>query len=60
MDIVELKRKLDEHGQEHLLQFWPVLNEEEQQQLFRDVNEWVASFCPNKPRRRESSIVVWQ
>lgn len=40
MDVTELEQKLKEHGQEHLLQFWPSLTEEERQQLFHQLNEY--------------------
>lgn len=41
MDVAQLVQKLKEHGQEHLLQFWPSLTEEERQQLFHQLNEYV-------------------
>ena len=45
MDVLELKLK--EHGQEHLLQFWPSLCEEERNRLFNELNEYV-SYIPIK------------
>ncbi|KZS20840.1 UDP-N-acetylhexosamine pyrophosphorylase-like isoform X1 [Daphnia magna] len=39
MDVAQLVQKLKEHGQEHLLQFWPSLTEEERQQLFHQLND---------------------
>lgn len=35
----DVKAKLEKHGQEHLLQFWEELSEEQRQQLISDINE---------------------
>lgn len=39
MDVTQLEQKLKEHGQEHLLQFWPSLSEEERSRLLHELNE---------------------
>lgn len=37
MDVKNLHNKLAQHGQEHLLEFWPQLTEERQNQLYNDL-----------------------
>ena len=44
MDVAQLELKLKEHGQEHLLHFWPSLCEEERNRLFNELNEYVLYF----------------
>nr|CAH0112107.1 unnamed protein product [Daphnia galeata] len=39
MDVAQLELKLKEHGQEHLLHFWPSLCEEERNRLFNELND---------------------
>lgn len=44
MEMENLQEMLKLHGQEHLLQFWSELNEEERNNLLRDIKEYV---CPS-------------
>lgn len=44
MDVTDLERRLKEHGQEHLLQFWSTITEEERTQLCRELNEYNLYF----------------
>jgi hypothetical protein len=39
MDVGTLKEQLAGYGQEHLLQFWDSLEENEQKELYKDVKE---------------------
>jgi len=39
MDVEKLRQQLQEYGQEHLLQFWPQLDEDERQELVRSIQE---------------------
>lgn len=39
MDVEEIRQVLCQYNQEHLLQFWSSLNEEEQTKLFKDIKE---------------------
>lgn len=39
MDVVQLQDKLKEYNQEHLLQFWDTLTEEEQNEFYRELNK---------------------
>ena len=38
LDLVELRRRLEEHGQGHLLRFWDHLGETEQHQLTSELS----------------------
>ena len=42
MDVEKLRQQLQEYGQEHLLQFWPQLDEDERQELVRSIQEYVS------------------
>lgn len=44
MDLEEIRQALRQYDQEHLVQFWSTLNEEEQAKLFKDVKEYVLFF----------------
>lgn len=39
MDLEEIRQALRQYDQEHLVQFWSTLNEEEQAKLFKDVKD---------------------
>lgn len=39
MDVSSLKEQLSQYGQEHLLQFWDSLQENEQKELYKDIVE---------------------
>jgi len=39
MDVEELRQQLQQFGQEHLLQFWPKLNQDERQELLHSIQE---------------------
>lgn len=39
MDITSLKEKLSRYGQQHLLQFWDTLQDEERKELYKDITE---------------------
>ena len=38
MDVVKLKNTLNQYGQEHLLEHWDGLSEDEKQDLYQDLN----------------------
>lgn len=38
MDISGLKSRLDRHGQDHLLQYWDQLGDDEQSALYEDLD----------------------
>jgi len=39
MDVDSMRATLSLYGQDHLLQFWPQLSDEERSELWRDINE---------------------
>jgi len=39
MDLGEIRQVLSQYNQEHLLQFWSSLNQEEQAKLLKDIKE---------------------
>ena len=39
MDVAQLQTKLREYKQEHLLQFWDTLTEEEQHEFYQQLNK---------------------
>lgn len=41
MDYQQLTENLKQYGQEHLVNFWPDLNESERQQLYNDIKACV-------------------
>lgn len=59
MDVTQLEAKLKEYGQEHLLQFWSSLTEEERHHLFRDLNEYISLFNVSVDQSNFSIIVCF-
>ncbi len=41
MDLEQIRQALRQYNQEHLVEFWSTLNEEEQTKLYKDVKEYV-------------------
>lgn len=39
MDVTQLKEELTKYNQEHLLQFWDELGNEEKQELYAELKE---------------------
>lgn len=48
MDIQKLKEDLAQYGQDHLLKFWSSLSPSEQEELCRDISEYVFTHSRNQ------------
>lgn len=41
MDVTQIREELRKYNQEHLLQFWDELGNEEKHELYSELKEWV-------------------